>query len=517
MYKQLFNKALVLSLLSLTFFQAANAQIIVNKSLDFGNVNVGKKDSVELNIDLGKNTTLKVFVRLYGESFLVRTKTKEIKRGGDTSIWVVFKPEQNLAYNGEIFIGYDNKWFLRADLVGNGKLANNYYKSTFNLWDNELKAELKKITSSGQKSLGYNGARDEMYGDLDNYSGKVTCVYTGRTATFNSRGGANSNSFNCEHTWPQSKFCSSDDAVMKADIHHLFSTDVNANSRRSSYPFGKVTGSVTWQEGGSKLGGGVFEPRDEQKGATARAMLYMLMRYGNCASFLNDQEDFFRDWSATYLPTKKETDRNDGIFDLQKNRNPFVDAPFFVDRITSFGGNATRKTAPSVVLVDTVTDELQFKNDSAIYIAYLVNTGTAPFEINDITGDFSNYTLSSNTANPGERIRIRYAFKGRVTGLYNSLITFKQSSLQTVEVMFEPQNVGVFNAENAALIKIEGNQVVSISNEPYFLTLYSVTGQELYSSHISSNFNLSALPYKGFAIIRVETKNRSQTAKVFLR
>ena len=51
----------------------------------------------------------------------------------------------------------------------------------------------------------------------------------------------------------------------KADIHHLFPTDVNANSRRGSYPFGVVTGTPSWTEGGSKQGGRRFRAYEMSK------------------------------------------------------------------------------------------------------------------------------------------------------------------------------------------------------------------------------------------------------------
>ena len=56
-----------------------------------------------------------------------------------------------------------------------------------------------------------------------------------------------------------------------------------------------------------------FEPRDEQKGATARAMLYMITRYGNCTGFLNGQETVLRDWANTHEPSAFEIARNEAI------------------------------------------------------------------------------------------------------------------------------------------------------------------------------------------------------------
>jgi len=204
----------------MAFFGLANAQSLLNKELNFGDKKIGNKDSLQLSLNLGKHKSLRLQIQIYGQAFSTKQTVYTLTRGVDSSFWVYFEPEQNLAYMGAIFIGIEGNWWLKANLLGNGRLQNSYYASTFNLWDKELLTELKSITSKGQKSLGYNGARDQMYGDLDNYSGKVTCVYTGRTASFNTRSGATDNNMNCEHTFPQSKFCSTE-SYMVADIHHL--------------------------------------------------------------------------------------------------------------------------------------------------------------------------------------------------------------------------------------------------------------------------------------------------------
>ena len=68
-----------------------------------------------------------------------------------------------------------------------------------------------------------------------------------------------------------------------ADQHHLFPTQQNnANGVRSNHPLGEVeTVQSSFLQG--KLGLNednqvVYEPRDEQKGDAARALLYMSLR-----------------------------------------------------------------------------------------------------------------------------------------------------------------------------------------------------------------------------------------------
>ncbi|MDC1431367.1 endonuclease, partial [Bacteroidia bacterium] len=252
----------------------AQAQVTLSlNQLDFGDVLTTADSELAINVTNTTSFALEIEdVNVFNTDFTYTIPNATIDAGATEKIRVTFKPRHNLMYNTELIFVLSDGSEHRLDLIGNGKYEGTYYDATFNKSYQDLKDELKTILAAGYTNLGYTGARDNMYGDIDNVAGKVTCVYTGRDATFNTRSGANSSSFNCEHTWPQSLFSSNEPE--KADIHHLFPTDVNANSRRGSYPFGVVTGTPSWTEGGSKLGGGVFEPRDEQKGATARAMLY---------------------------------------------------------------------------------------------------------------------------------------------------------------------------------------------------------------------------------------------------
>ena len=205
-------------------------------------------------------------------------------------------------------------------------------------------------TVSKHKDLGYDRARDHMFGEVDDTDDDnvVECDYTGKSmANVTDRNSAyqGGKGFNAEHTWPQSMGAT---GQAKSDLHHLFPTDCNANSRRSSFPFGEVV-NVKWQEGGSKLGTDakgrtVFEPRDDQKGNTARAILYFYMVYGHRANLDNfrTEESTMLKWHAQDPVTAVDRERNEAVFRLQGNRNPFVDRPEFVSFIGSFS-SGTKK------------------------------------------------------------------------------------------------------------------------------------------------------------------------------
>jgi endonuclease I len=147
---------------------------------------------------------------------------------------------------------------------------------------------------------------------------------------------ADSSKMNCEHTWPQSLGARS--GPQKTDLHHLFPVVPLANTMRSNNPFGSVDDPI-WSWDGSKLGydkkgDKVFEVREEQRGDTARALMYFSIRYNR--EIDDHQEAVLRQWHWSDLPDTYEKTRNDTIFALQSNRNPLVDCPGLVGRLADF-------------------------------------------------------------------------------------------------------------------------------------------------------------------------------------
>ena len=156
-------------------------------------------------------------------------------------------------------------------------------------------------------------------------------------------------------SFPKSWFNSS--APMYTDLHHIYPTDGKVNGMRGNYPFGETNGETYKSANNfSKLGactysgytGTVFEPADEYKGDFARTYFYMVTCYeekladwyaGNAdgvratidgstyPAFTSWQKDMLLAWATADPVSQKEIDRNNAIYTVQKNRNPFVDYP----------------------------------------------------------------------------------------------------------------------------------------------------------------------------------------------
>ncbi len=199
-----------------------------------------------------------------------------------------------------------------------------------------------------QKSLGYKGARKVLFGkihlkedDKGYFIKDVYCQKTLRRVHTRSMGPGqipNSNVLNCEHTWPQSKFSGRfGKDLQKSDLHHLYPTDSKANSVRGNYEFDNVNGSpVDYEDctASQTQGNGAFEPPNEHKGNVARALFYFSVRYD--ISISSRQEEVLREWDKLDPIDADERERNEIIFAVQKNRNPFIDIPGLATKINNF-------------------------------------------------------------------------------------------------------------------------------------------------------------------------------------
>jgi hypothetical protein len=369
------------------------------------------------------------------------------------TVWITFSPRHNIFHRSELVLeNNSHRGFVSVELTGQGRYSKAYYDSSENKEEEDLKSALNTLTGNGYISLGYNPARDSMYMVIDNKrvngqgasQNTLECVYTGRQAVgyIDRTDCQTSFSFNTEHTWPQSLFSSLE--PMKSDLHHLFPTDDTANNVRANYPFGVVS-SPSWQSGGSRYANMVFEPRDLQKGATARAMLYFVIRYQNYGNFLNTQESVLRNWNRLFPPSAVEQARNQKISTLQMNRNPFVDYPQFADRISSFSSFSSAPVNVSADYPETVIDYGYVASSvSHRYRYVVVNNGNQAIQ-------FSNFSLApsalfsfaggsgvNTTVQPGEAlildIDLLTAPAGAITGSLDFQTTLPGQSTVSVPI-----------------------------------------------------------------------------------
>lgn len=186
----------------------------------------------------------------------------------------------------------------------------------------------------------------DIYSDVTNY------IYgTDQAGSYKKEGDV----YNREHTMPKSWFKNA--TPMSTDLFHIMPSDGYVNGKRSNYPYGETNGEKYKSANAySKLGacttkgytGVVFEPNDEYKGDLARNYFYMATAYedkitswnsntGGAGTniFSGDSYTCYVDWQLNMLlrwakndpVSDKETKRNDAVYAIQHNRNPYIDYP----------------------------------------------------------------------------------------------------------------------------------------------------------------------------------------------
>lgn len=259
----------------------------------------------------------------------------------------------------------------------------------------------------GFNDLGYNGARTQMYGFVDENNGLITCVYTG----FQQASGFVTfpDPMNAEHVVPQSLYGSA--SPMRSDIHNLRGTHGSANSARGNKPYDDATGNISYygvDGNGNYFSTGTaptnaaefskgdtdsWEPRESMKGNIARQVFYFFTMYPTQAGGITNVGDIntLYQWHLDDPVDAAEVLRNDRINSVQGNLNPYISYPELVFRAwlfaevfgctdeTAFNYDpiATTDDGSCIPLVTGCTDEL------AINYSPLANTddGSCLFEV----------------------------------------------------------------------------------------------------------------------------------------
>ena len=245
-----------------------------------------------------------------------------------------------------------------------GQIPAHYYDAAEGKKQNELKEVLSEIISNGYVQRTYSQLWADFYITDVRPDGYVWDIYSDCNFTFGTHqdhgtgGNKECDFYNREHSIPNSWF-GGQQYPMYTDLFHLYPTDKYVNAQRADYPYGETNNPTNTYGNGSKKGQGtsvsgytgtVFEPIDEYKGDLARTYFYMVTRYlninlaqkdGGVIMFTYNTTCNLSDYSNKLLlkwhrddpVSEKETNRNNAIYDIQHNRNPFIDFPELTEHI----------------------------------------------------------------------------------------------------------------------------------------------------------------------------------------
>ena len=252
-----------------------------------------------------------------------------------------------------------NYWFIVflifiSPIILDAQIPLNYYQSTKGLTGADLKKKLNEIIS-GHLVISYQNT-DEILSIIDrdpNDSERVILVYSRRSDL---QSNCCSSGWNREHVWPNSYGI---DKVGPAysDIHALRPCDSNVNSSRGNKYFDESDPSsnsyrlIAHPEARlCSSDHNSWSPPESIKGDIARSLFYMDVRYEGLGNdpdleltdklnLINSSSSYMGSLSTLLIwhlmdpVSEDEISRNNLAYRYQKNRNPFVDNPKWVQSI----------------------------------------------------------------------------------------------------------------------------------------------------------------------------------------
>lgn len=396
-----------------------------------------------------------------------------------------------------------------------GQIPAGYYDSAIGKKQAELKTALHlKIKTANVPSYGSGtGSTWAAFAhtDVRPTDGTVWDMYSTNHVPFN--GNSAASGMNIEHSFAKSWW--GDGRQAAQDVHHLNPSNSTANSAKGSWPMAVVDGTTTFSNGVIKVGksssrpGGVidaWEPADEYKGDFSRAYMYMVTAYedyatlwtGNSVNQLdNNTYPVFEQWTVDLLLkwcaqdpiSQKEITRNNEVYKIQGNRNPYIDYPLMGEYVWGKLTNVpftTDGTADYPYLSTPSTGAI-FDFGKVVYPHAAVLT--VNLKAMNLTGDLSisitgtnaanflvvNSTISKADAEAGYLIPVNYS--AQTMGAKTAQLNISGGGITTTSVTLKALSTDEFLALPGTNITSNGftaNWTSSATATGYNLNVYSL-------------------------------------------
>lgn len=275
-----------------------------------------------------------------------------------------------------------------------------------------------------------------------------------------------------EHALPKSWWGAFQNNAYR-DLHHLYPADGQANMSKNNLPLGEVA-SPTFDNGMTKTGLNTFgtsyadrsfEPADRYKGDFARSYFYVVTAYQDLAYYWdspmmnNETYPVWKPWAIDLLlkwhredpVSDEERLRSETVYDIQGNRNPFVDYPDLVEYIWG---------------KDTL-HIYTFPAETSPFLATPVSGETLDLGV-AIVGDRSEYRLDLRGANLKSPLQLSWKHGGAGMQLSETTVTARQAN---EGVTIRLGNNAASPGEHVDTLLIAGNDLT----EPCSVPVRSVT------------------------------------------
>lgn len=248
-----------------------------------------------------------------------------------------------------------------------------YYKMLDGLSGEELKETILKL-SKNHVVVAYNKAWDSFEKtDVRTFQGRdIWWDMYSNNIVYTAEHGALNIEHSVANSWWGGNKTGTGSVTAYSDLFLLNPSDAVANGKKGDNPPGDVIDARILDNGILRIGtpaqgqgGGsatVFEPADEYKGDFARAYFYVFSAYNDLTTwkaetrYVYDSDCNLQPWAVEMLlrwhredpVDSKEINRNEEIYKLQYNRNPFIDYPELVEFIWGDRQNETFSLSSAV-------------------------------------------------------------------------------------------------------------------------------------------------------------------------
>lgn len=265
---------------------------------------------------------------------------------------------------------------------------------------------------------------------------------------------------NIEHSFPKSWWGGTENSAYK-DLFNLYPSDSQANSDKSNYPMAIVTNvdkDKSGEEGYDKIGKSTidgeanqwcWEPGDQYKGDFSRVYMYMATCYQNLTwsgtqgkqQLQNGEWPTLKQWAYTlYLQWIKsdpvselEVTRNDAVYNIQNNRNLFVDYPYLAEYI--WGDSVDVAFNPNTSIT-TASDDNRYNGGSI--------PTTPSISLNQTTASVvagNTITLTATTQNAGSASVSWSSSNTNIATVSNGVVTGVATGTATITASIEVSEI----------------------------------------------------------------------------
>jgi len=360
-----------------------------------------------------------------------------------------------------------------------------YYNGTDGKNGEELKTALNDIIK-GHTPYSYFFSKEIFkLSDVDPENpDNVIQVYTG----FSHPNGDYGNSglqLNREHVWAKSHGNFADLPPMYGDVHNLKPSASSVNQDKSNLDFdnGGMQHDIAT---GCYFTDTTWEARDEVKGDIARIIFYMATRYeGNDGEMDLEVVDHNHtyplpqhgklstliQWNEQDPPDAFERNRNNVIFQFQKNRNPFIDNPEFVNLIWG-------EASPNPISIDDVQmlPQIAVAEEPVRIKATITSITNGEVTASVFWGlNFDNLSNEIPMSASGDEFSVDIPGQAEDATIYYK-ITATDGEFEHTTVIYNYYVPKIFNGTLVSIYDIQGQQDESPYNEQIVSTSGIVTG-----------------------------------------